>query len=417
MLNHSFFILTLFLFGLSNSYFSPDSSVITLDSQAFEQKVIGSNDIWLILFYDQENEELKKLKPEYEKAALAMKDMFKLGAVDIKSEKVFSQKYKITYTPMMKFFGTNKDEEPKDFSIKPRAVSIIEKMFLKVQSFANSKLNITDDEAILYNIEHNPEIVQLNDNNFDDTIQKNELMWLILFYSPKCGICKRLLPHFVKAHEKVKDKAVFGIIDGLINRKSAKRFSITGYPFMIVYSPGFGNSKKYEEYNGPRDEKGIVDYILKKYEIYNYVREPPQITNQDILKEECINKEGFCIITLFPNIMKSSARERNNFIGNIIKVSKNYKNKPVHFLWAQEGDFHKLEKNMKINKYPVSFGVDFKRRLFSLKKFNDKFEDVILDEFIKNLLDGKENLMNYAGGLEISEKEKWDRKDYMNEDL
>ena len=343
--------------------------------------------------------------------------MFHLGAIDAKTSKSLLSKYKITYTPTMKFFGTNKDEEPKDFSSKLRATAIIEKMFLKVQSFANTKLNITDDEAVLYSIEHNPDIVQLNDKNFDDTIKKNELMWLILFYSPKCGICKKLLPQFVKAHQRVKDKAVFAIIDGLINRQSARRFGLSGYPFLIVYSPGFGNNKKVEEYNGPRDENGIVDYILKKNELYGYVREPPQITNQDMLKQECINKEGYCIITLFPHIMKSSAKERNTFIGSIKRVSQNYNFKPVHFVWAQEGDFHRFEKNIKINKYPVTIGVDFKKRLFSYKKYNDNFDHNSLNSFIQNLLDGKEKMMNYAGGLEISETEKWDRKDYMNDEL
>jgi hypothetical protein len=107
--------LVLILIELSQSFFSPDSAVITLDSQAFEKKVLDSNDIWLILFYS-ENEEFNTLKPEYEKAALAMKDMFHLGAIDAKLEKSLLSKYKITYTPTMKFFGTNKDEEPKDFA-------------------------------------------------------------------------------------------------------------------------------------------------------------------------------------------------------------------------------------------------------------------------------------------------------------
>jgi len=75
------------LFGFSKSFFSSDSSVITLNTKTFNEKVLQSNDIWLLLFYNPENEDCKILKPEYEKAALAMKDMFKLGAIDIKSEK------------------------------------------------------------------------------------------------------------------------------------------------------------------------------------------------------------------------------------------------------------------------------------------------------------------------------------------
>ena len=396
---------------------TPNSEVITLDSNIFDEKVLNSDDIWLVLFYNKENEELKYLKPEYEKAALAMKGIFKLGAINAKSEKILLSKYNITSTPTMKFFGKNKEEKPKDFDTQLRARFIIEKMFLRVQSYVNSKINITDDEAMLYDIEHNPNIVQLNNKNFDESIQKNELMWLIVIYSPKCGICKDFLPIFVKAYEKVKDIAVFAMINGLINRQSAKRFDITGYPHILVYSPGFGRLKKVEEYNGPRDEDGLVDYIIKKNERYDYVKEPPQIISQDVLNRECLNKEGHCIITLFPNIMKSSAKERNSYIRTIHNLSYDYKPKSVHFVWAQEGDFHKMEEKLKINKYPVMIGVDLKKKFFSVKKFNSDFEQKILDSYIKNLLEGKENMMNNVGELEISKTEKWDRKDYLNEDL
>ena len=413
----SIIFLTIFLFGFSKSFFSSDSSVITLNTKTFNEKVLQSNDIWLLLFYNPENEDCKILKPEYEKAALAMKDMFKLGAIDIKSEKDLSSRYNVTLSPTFKFFGTDKNENPKDFNSKKKAASIIEKMFLKVQSFANNKLNITDDEANLYNIEHNPNIVVLNDNNFDDEIQKNELMWLIAIYSPTCGICKNLLPQWVKAAERLRDKAVFAIIDGKINRKTATRFLLKGYPLIKIYSPGFGRMKKVEDYDGPREENGIVEYVLQKLEKYMYVKEPPQILNQDILKQECINKEGYCIITLFPSIIKSNAKERNNYIGNINKLAQNYKLRPIHFVWAQEGDFHRLEKNLKITRYPVTFAVNFRKRLFSYKKFNDNFGDVSLNEFVQNVLNEKENMMEYIGGFEIVEALKWDRKDYINEDL
>ena len=99
------------------------------------------------------------------------------------------------------------------------------------------------------------------------------------------------------------------------------------------------------------------------------MKEPPQITNQDILKKECIDRKGYCIITLFPHIMKSSAQERNNFLRTIHNLAYDVKSKPIHFVWALEGDFHKMEENLKINKFPVMIGVDFNKNLFSIKKF------------------------------------------------
>ena len=411
-----FLYITIYILGFSKELFSPESYVISLDSNNFDKQVLNTPDIWLILFYERENNELKQLEPEYEKAALALKDIFKLGVMNTNNNKAFISEYNLTTLPCMKFFSADKSEIPKDFETRPNSASIIEKLFLKVQSFANKKINITDSEAILYNIEHDPNIIVLNDKNFDYKIQKNELMWMIMIYSPACGICKNLLPHWAKAAEKLKDKVVFGIIDGTINRETSNRFFLKGYPLIKVISPGFGKRKKIEDYKGPRDEEGIIEYALKKIDLYQYVREPPQIVNQQIIKEECINKEGYCFITLFPHIMKSSAKERTNYIESIYRASRNYSSINVNFLWAQEGDF-RFEKRMKFNQYPATIAVNFKKSIISFKKFGSNFNDDNLGNYIKEVLEGKANLMEYVGGLEISDKEKWDRKDYINEDL
>ena len=416
MLKLVYFTIIIILFNFSESSLNLEVPVINLNSQNFEEKVLKSKEVWLILFYS-DNEEFNKLKPEYEKAALAMKDIFNFGSINILNEKQIALKYKINSNPLMKFFGTNKTDEPKDFISRPKARAIVEKLILRAQSLAKEKLNIKDEEAVLYDIEHNSDIVVLNDQNFEEVVEKNELMWLIAIYSPKCGICKRLLPQWLKASKRLKGKAVFAIIDGTINRKIAKRFSLKGYPLIKILSPGFGRMKKIEDYDGPREENGIVEYVLEKHESYMYVKEPPQIINQDVIKNECISNGGYCIITLFPDIMESSARERNTFIDSIKNVANQYKFKPVHFLWAQKGDFNKFENNIKATKYPITIGVDFKNKKYSVNEYNNDFDEFSLEGYIKRLLDRKVNLNEYNGGLEISSVNEWDRKDYFNEDL
>ena len=90
-----------------------DETVFYFQAKNFEEKVLKSKEVWLILFYS-ENNDFNKLKPEYEKAALAMNDIFKFGAINIANEKQLALKYKINTSPYMLFFGTNKDEAPKD---------------------------------------------------------------------------------------------------------------------------------------------------------------------------------------------------------------------------------------------------------------------------------------------------------------
>jgi protein disulfide-isomerase A6 len=416
MIKQIFFTLIIFLFNFSQSSSDLEKPVINLDSKTFEEKVLKSKEVWLILFYS-ENNDFNKLKPEYEKAALAMNNIFNFGAINIAKEKQLALKYKINTFPFMLFFGTNKDEAPKDFVSSSNAVSIIEKLILRVQSLAKSRINIKDNEAVLYDIEHDPDIVVLNDQNFDEVISKNESMWLIAIYSPRCGVCHKLLPHWQNAAKRLKNKAVFAILDGTINQQTTNRFQVSFFPLIKIVSPGFGRMKKFEDYNGPKNEEGLVEYTLTKYKAYGYVKDPPQIINQDILNNECVNQNGYCIITLFPKMKESNITERNTFIYTIKTVAKNYKSKPVHFLWAKKGDFNKFENNIKIKKYPVTIAVDFKNKKFSYKEYPNKFNMINFEGYIKGLLEGKENLMEYKGGLEANSVKEWDRRDSYEEDL
>ena len=62
-----FLYITIYILGFSKELFSPESYVISLDSNNFDKQVLNTPDIWLILFYERENDELKQLEPEYEK--------------------------------------------------------------------------------------------------------------------------------------------------------------------------------------------------------------------------------------------------------------------------------------------------------------------------------------------------------------
>ena len=48
-------------------------------------------------------------------------------------------------------------------------------------------------------------ITYLSDKNFSKKIYQSDI-WLIKFYSPVCGPCKRLSPDFKKVAKKLKKK-------------------------------------------------------------------------------------------------------------------------------------------------------------------------------------------------------------------
>ena len=126
---------------LSYSFFDPGTTPVTLlDGTNFDKEVVQSDDIWLVLFYAPWCGHCQAFSPEYERAARALKGIFKIGAIDADKERSVSGKYGIRGFPTVKFFGTDK-EKPEEYNSARKAESIIEFMIEKVKTITNERLN------------------------------------------------------------------------------------------------------------------------------------------------------------------------------------------------------------------------------------------------------------------------------------
>ena len=301
-------ILIFLLFSFSLTFFESNTPVILLDGTNFEKEVVQSKDIWLVLFYAPWCGHCKAFSPEYEKAAKALKGIFKIGAIDADKERSIGGKYNIQGFPTVKFFGIHKDK-PVDYDKARTADAVINFMFDKARAIANARLNMkkTDQSSSNTNTNSNqqqqhqqqqqqrkaPEagnekdVIVLTDDNFDDMIFNDESMWLVAFYAPWCGHCQKLLPEWVSAATQLRGTVKLAKIDATENQKMAQRYQIQGYPTIKIFAPGKGKEKTVEEYQGPRDTSGIVQYALDKLDKFGYVPETKQLINSEILKEEC----------------------------------------------------------------------------------------------------------------------------------
>ena len=350
----SFKFICLFLtISLSYSFFDSNTPVILLNGDNFEKEVIQSKDIWLILFYAPWCGHCQAFSPEYEKAARALKGIFKIGAIDADAEKAIGGKYGIKGFPTVKFFGIHKDK-PVDYNSARKAESVIDFMFEKARAITNARLGMKKNTNTNSNSNSNagnqqqqqqqqkkaPEpgnekdVIELTDDNFDNTVFNDENMWLIAFYAPWCGHCKKLLPEWTAAATQLKGTVKIAKVDATVHQKLAQRYQIQGYPTIKVFAPGKGD-KKVEEYQGPRDTSGIVQYALNALDKYGYVPETKQLINSEILKEECEGRVGICIIAFLPHIADSSANERNRYLDTMKEVRKSNAGKPIYYLWAQ----------------------------------------------------------------------------------
>ena len=424
-------ILIFLLFSFSLTFFESNTPVILLDGTNFEKEVVQSKDIWLVLFYAPWCGHCKAFSPEYEKAAKALKGIFKIGAIDADKERSIGGKYNIQGFPTVKFFGIHKDK-PVDYDKARTADAVINFMFDKARAIANARLNMKKSDQSSGNTNTNsnqhqqqqqqqrkaPEagnekdVIVLTDDNFDDLIFNDESMWLVAFYAPWCGHCQKLLPEWVSAATQLRGTVKLAKIDATENQKMAQRYQIQGYPTIKIFAPGKGKEKTVEEYQGPRDTSGIVQYALDKLDKFGYVPETKQLINSEILKEECESRIGICIIAFLPHIADSSAKERNRYLDIINQAKKGNRGKPIYYLWAQGGDHFDFEDKLHLSfGYPAVIAVNYKKKMYSICR--SSFSKENLQDFVSNLLNGKEHLSKLPEGIKIKKVDKWDGNDYV----
>ena len=117
--------------------------------------------------------------------------------------------------------------------------------------------------------------VELRANNFDASVRDGSA-WLVEFYAPWCGHCKRFAPTYEKVAETLhaqskadlaKDPAARTVkvakVDGSADRALASRFNIRGYPtFFLV------DGWDVYEYEGDRTLEDLVDFVTEDYVDY-----------------------------------------------------------------------------------------------------------------------------------------------------
>ena len=426
------FLCIFLLISLSYSFFDSNTPVILLNGDNFEKEVVKSKDIWLILFYAPWCGHCQAFSPEYEKAAKALKGIFKIGAVDADKEKALGGKYGIQGFPTVKFFGIHKDK-PVDYNSARKAESVIDFMFEKARAITNARLGMKKNSSANNNAgsqQHQQQqqqqkqkqkaaepgnekdVIELTDDNFDSTVFNDESMWLIAFYAPWCGHCKKLLPEWTAAATQLRGTVKIAKVDATVHQKLAQRYQIQGYPTIKIFLPGKGGDKKVEDYQGPRDTSGIVQYALDKLEKYGYVPETKQLINSEILKEECESRVGICVIVFLPHIADSSSKERNRYLDIIKDAKKSNRGKPIYYLWAQGGDHFDFEDKLHLSfGYPAVIAVNYKKKMYSICRSSFSKENLV--SFISNLLNGKEHLSKLPDGIKIKKVDKWDGKDYV----
>ncbi|KAI5597582.1 hypothetical protein BDE02_02G075100 [Populus trichocarpa] len=108
-------------------------------------------------------------------------------------------------------------------------------------------------------------VLTLDHSNFNETVSKHDFV-VVEFYAPWCGHCKKLAPEYEKAASILSSndpQVVLAKVDANedANKEIASQYDVKGFPTIVILRKG---GKSVQEYKGPREADGIVEYLKKQ---------------------------------------------------------------------------------------------------------------------------------------------------------
>jgi protein disulfide isomerase len=100
---------------------------------------------------------------------------------------------------------------------------------------------------------HSEYVYKLTEDNFDALTSDEP--WLLEFYAPWCGHCRKLAPIYEHAAMALQGVMKLGTIDCTVEKRIAQRFGVRGYPTIKFWRDG-----EARDYRGARDVDSIVRF-------------------------------------------------------------------------------------------------------------------------------------------------------------
>jgi len=210
---------------------------------------------WLVKFYAPWCGHCKKLVPTWEQLA-AKAEGFSVAKVDCTVHGALCQKFGVRGYPTLKLFV---DGQKHDYS-GPRTIESFTQFAqggYEAAKTAKKAEPAKQAEPAAAPAGTDSKAVVLTTSTFDDALQQGD--WLLEFYAPWCGHCKKLAPVWEELAQKAGNIKV-GKIDCTIEKDLASRFEIRGYPTIKYVKDG-----QVYAYSGPRSIEGFLAFANEGY--------------------------------------------------------------------------------------------------------------------------------------------------------
>ncbi|KAH6776109.1 PDI-like 2-2 [Perilla frutescens var. hirtella] len=390
-------------FGVYALY-GPSTPVVQLNPNNFKSKVLNSNGIVLVEFYAPWCGHCKALTPAWEKAANVLKGVATVAALDADAHQALAQEYGIRGFPTIKVFAPGKP--PADYQGARDVKPIVEFALQQVKALLKERLDGKSGGGSSQKSEPSAS-VELNSRNFDELVLKSKELWIVEFFAPWCGHCKKLAPEWKKAANSLKGQVKLGHVDCDSDKSLMSRYNVQGFPTILV----FGADKESPfPFEGARTASAIESFALEHLESNAAPPEVTELTSPDVMEEKC-GSAAICFVTFLPDILDSKADGRNKYLELLLSAAEKFRKSPYSFLWSAAGKQPDLEKHVGVGGYgyPALVALNLKKKAYAPLK--SAFELDQIKEFVKEAGRGGKGTLPLAVSPEIVKTEPWDGKD------
>jgi len=249
------FVLLIFVPLLSSIAFAQDaaSDVITLTTDSFDTSVASGD--WLVEFFAPWCGHCKKLAPTWEELATKSKGKFNVAKVDCTVETDVCTKKEIRGYPTVKFFSNGQTHDYSGQRTIEAFTSFVEKIQNPQQPQADTPK--VEEKKDAPQQDSASDVIVLGDANFAEKTKEGD--WLIEFFAPWCGHCKKLAPTWEELATKSKGKFNVAKVDCTVESATCSAQGIRGYPTVKYFSKG----QPYD-YNGQRTLESFTSFVVEK---------------------------------------------------------------------------------------------------------------------------------------------------------
>lgn len=414
-------VLVFALLGQCRGLYEGDANVVIITKSSEFDQVLKSDGVWMVQFYAPWCGHCQKLAPDYKKLGELYKGIVSIAAVDATSTsgKRIASNYQVQGFPSLYIFANDKKKPTKyeggrdmQSMVQALANAIVQTIQERGQGGGGGGGGDTSSSRGSEQTSRGPsKVVKLTAANFDETVLKNPLVSMVAFIAPWCGHCKKLLPEWEEAAQKLNGEGAFlGVVDATVEESLAARYGVQGYPTIKIFPGGLTNKSDYRDYPGERVASAIVKFVLDEVDRTGVPKEIPELTGKDVLEENCQGHNRLCVLAALPHILDSGAAGRNKYRDTLASLAKSFRGSAFQFLWFEGGSQSDLEQALELTfGYPALVALSLERQAYAVQ--HGSFNEKAITSFLYSISTGRQPTIKLSQIPEVVTVEPWDGQD------